>query len=86
MLDWGAKSGVGSWELEVGSSIVLRQPTAVLLSAGLDSAVLAAFEARAGRVHPLYVSTGLAWESAELRALEQLLTTAPFRGVAHHNG
>ena len=57
-------------------------PTAVLLSAGLDSAVLAAAEARTHFVHPLYVSTGLAWERAELAALEQLLATAPFRGVA----
>jgi len=56
-------------------------PTAVLLSAGLDSAVLAAAEARAGRVHPLYVSTGLAWERAELRALEQLLASAPFSNL-----
>ncbi len=55
-----------------------RQPTAVLLSAGLDSAVLAAAEAREGPVHPLYVSTGLAWERAELAALDQLLATAPF--------
>ena len=56
--------------------------TAVLLSAGLDSAVLAASEARSGVVHPLYVSTGLAWERAELAALEQLLATAPFRNLA----
>ena len=34
--------------------------TAVLLSAGLDSAVLAAAEARTQRIHPIYVSTGLA--------------------------
>jgi 7-cyano-7-deazaguanine synthase len=57
-------------------------PTAVLLSAGLDSAVLAASEARAGQVHPLYVSTGLAWERPELTALDQLLATAPFRNTA----
>jgi len=57
-------------------------PTAVLLSAGLDSAVLAAAEARDNVVHPLYVSTGLAWERAELAALEQLLATAPFSNVA----
>jgi 7-cyano-7-deazaguanine synthase len=57
-------------------------PTAVLLSAGLDSAVLAAAESRAHPVHPLYVSTGLAWERAELGALEQLLATSPFRSVA----
>jgi 7-cyano-7-deazaguanine synthase len=58
---------------------VTRQPTAVLLSAGLDSAVLAAAAAREGPVHPLYVSTGLAWERAELTALDQLLATAPFQ-------
>ncbi len=53
-------------------------PTAVLLSAGLDSAVLTAVEARAGEVHPIYVSTGLAWEGGELAALDRLLATAPF--------
>jgi 7-cyano-7-deazaguanine synthase len=58
---------------------VTRPPTAVLLSAGLDSAVLAAAAAREGPVHPLYVSTGLAWERAELAALDQLLATAPFQ-------
>ena len=58
-------------------------PTAVLLSAGLDSAVLAAAEARAGEVHPIYISTGLAWERDELAALDRLLATAPFdRSVA----
>ena len=57
--------------------------TAVLLSAGLDSAVLAAAEARVGEVHPIYVSTGLAWERGELAALDRLLATAPFgRNVA----
>ena len=40
--------------------------TAVLFSSGLDSAVLVADEARHGKVHPLYVSAGLAWESAEV--------------------
>lgn len=52
--------------------------TAVLLSAGLDSAVLAAAEARSGEVHPIYVSTGLAWERHERAALDRLLATAPF--------
>ena len=33
-------------------------------------------------MHPLYVSTGLAWERAELAAVEQLLATAPFRDLA----
>lgn len=52
--------------------------TAVLLSAGLDSAVLAAAEARRGPVHPVYVSAGLAWEASELAALTHLLTAPPF--------
>ena len=57
--------------------------TSVLLSAGLDSAVLTAAEARSGEVHPVYVSTGLAWEPAELAALDRLLAAAPFdRNVA----
>ena len=37
--------------------------------------MLAAAEARAGLVHPLYVSTGLAWERGELAALDRLLAT-----------
>ncbi len=54
-------------------------PIAVLLSAGLDSAVLAASEARTATVHPIYVSAGLAWEAEELAALDRLLATGPFR-------
>ncbi|NOT28788.1 MAG: 7-cyano-7-deazaguanine synthase [Acidobacteria bacterium] len=54
--------------------------TAVLLSAGLDSAVLAAVEAQRRRVHPIYVSTGLAWENGELAALDRLLAVPPFAG------
>jgi len=55
---------------------------AVLLSAGLDSAVLAAHEAIAARVHPIYVSSGLAWEREELAALDRLLATNPFKSLA----
>ncbi len=55
--------------------------TAVLFSAGLDSAVLAAAEAQRGSVHAVYVSCGLAWESAELEAVDRLLATPPFRSV-----
>jgi 7-cyano-7-deazaguanine synthase len=54
--------------------------TAVLLSAGLDSAVLAAQELRSARVHPIYVSAGLAWEAEELRALDRLMAAPPFAG------
>ncbi len=56
--------------------------TAVLLSAGLDSAVLAAAEARTMRVHPIYVSAGLAWEAEELAAVDRLLATPPYAELA----
>lgn len=48
--------------------------SAVLFSAGLDSAVLAAREARHGAVQPLYVRSGLAWEEQELEAASRLLS------------
>lgn len=48
-------------------------PTAVLLSGGLDSAVLLVDEASRGEVQPVYVSVGLAWEGAERRAVEHFL-------------
>src|SRR5262245_58737844 len=57
---------------------VTRLSTAVLLSAGLDSAVLAASEARTASVQPIYVSTGLAWENMEMTALGRLLSMPPF--------
>jgi 7-cyano-7-deazaguanine synthase len=50
---------------------------AVLLSAGLDSAVMAAHYARTARVHPIYVSAGLAWEREELQVLDRLLAAPP---------
>ena len=53
-------------------------PTAVLLSGGLDSAVLLADEAARGEVQPIYVSVGLAWEAAE-RAIVARLAGAPPR-------
>lgn len=59
-----------------------QTPTAVLLSAGLDSAVLAAYEARQSQVHPIYISTGLAWEEQELEALDRLLTAPAFASLA----
>ena len=54
---------------------------AVLFSSGLDSAVLAASEARVETVHSIYVSGGLAWEAEELRIAERLLATPAYRGV-----
>ncbi len=58
----------------------MNSSTAVLLSAGLDSAVLAASAARSTRVHPVYVTAGLAWEDGELAALGRLLEEPPFAG------
>jgi 7-cyano-7-deazaguanine synthase len=47
--------------------------TGVLLSGGLDSAVLLVEEAAHHDVVPLYVSVGLAWEAAERAMIERLL-------------
>ena len=52
--------------------------TAVLLSGGLDSAVLVAHAARRGQVAPIYVSVGLAWEREEQAMLERLLASPVF--------
>jgi len=54
--------------------------TAVLLSGGLDSAVLVADEATRGDVQPIYVSVGLAWEDAERATVTRFLSSTPFRG------
>jgi 7-cyano-7-deazaguanine synthase len=54
--------------------------TAVLLSGGLDSAVLVADEATRGEVQPVYVSAGLAWEAAERAMVSQFLAHARFLG------
>jgi len=52
--------------------------TIVLLSGGLDSAVLAAHEAQSARVLPVYVRVGLAWEDAEVAMLTALLRAKVF--------
>jgi 7-cyano-7-deazaguanine synthase len=52
----------------------------VLLSGGLDSAVLAADEARSRTVHPVYVASGLAWEPAEQDIVRRLLSMPPLAG------
>jgi 7-cyano-7-deazaguanine synthase len=53
--------------------------TLVLLSGGVDSAVLAAHEAQTSRVLPVYVSVGLAWEDAEAAMVTELLKSPVFR-------
>ena len=57
----------------------MSKPTAVLFSSGLDSAVLAAAEARTFHVHPVYVNTGLAWEQEELAAVDRLLASPVYQ-------
>jgi 7-cyano-7-deazaguanine synthase len=54
--------------------------TAVLLSGGLDSAVLLAEEAGRGDVQPIYIGAGLAWESAERSIVDALLRSDAMRG------
>ena len=57
--------------------------SAVLFSGGLDSAVLLASElTRHQPVWPIHVRAGLAWENAERRAIDRLLTSPPFAGHA----
>jgi 7-cyano-7-deazaguanine synthase len=51
--------------------------TAVLLSGGLDSAVLVADEATRDDVQPIYVSVGLAWEAEERAVVAQFLAALP---------
>ena len=53
-----------------------------MLSGGLDSAVLAAQEARTYVVHPVYVAGGLAWEEGEQHVIGRLLSSPPFNGSA----
>ena len=57
------------------------QSSIVLLSGGLDSAVLLAHEVEQHRVWPVYVSVGLAWEPLELSVVERLLAHPGLQGV-----
>ncbi|WP_239491660.1 7-cyano-7-deazaguanine synthase [Luteitalea sp. TBR-22] len=52
---------------------------AVLCSGGLDSVVLAADLATTAFVHPIYVTSGLAWEREEQAMLERALAAFPDR-------
>ena len=56
------------------------QPSAVLFSCGLDSAVLLALAARDAPAQPIYVSTGFAWEKNELSCAKRLLEHRSFSG------
>ena len=54
-----------------------------MLSGGLDSAVLAALEARSYVVHPVYVAASLAWEEGEQKVVDELLGREPFANGPH---
>jgi 7-cyano-7-deazaguanine synthase len=62
----------------------VQRSSLVLLSGGLDSAVLAAHEARTHVVHPVYVAGGLAWEEGEQHVIRQLLSSPPFTNGGNH--
>src|SRR5262249_38564238 len=52
------------------------EPLAVLISGGLDSAILLGESlSRSSPVHPLYVRTGALWEQAELARLQRFLSS-----------
>ena len=65
-----------------GSKTGQDTAAAVLCSGGLDSSVLVASEqarlGSAGRVQPIYVSGGLAWEACEREQLDRLLASPVF--------
>jgi 7-cyano-7-deazaguanine synthase len=52
----------------------------VLLSGGLDSAVLLMEEALRGQVQPVYVGVGLAWERAERQTIARFIEAAGLNG------
>ena len=58
-----------------------RTSSVVLVSSGLDSAVLLAHEATQYDARPVYVRSGLAWEQAELAMLSRLLTSPVYGGL-----
>ena len=64
----------------VAEHFAATQTAGVLFSAGLDSAVLLADAARGGRVQPIYVRAGLAWEEQELVRAHELIEAAPLAG------
>ena len=54
--------------------VTAKGPLAVLVSGGLDSAILVGNAIREfAAVHPLYVRQGLYWESVELQHLRRFL-------------
>src|ERR1700722_6490011 len=61
-----------------GPVVSPARQSAVLVSGGVDSAVLVADQARNGWiVHPIYVRFGLSWEPTEEAHLRRFLGTLP---------
>ncbi len=60
--------------------MITRPSSVVLVSGGLDSAVLLVHEAAQFEVRPIYVRSGLAWEDAELRMLSRLMAAPAMVG------
>ncbi len=60
--------------------VIVRPSSVVLVSGGLDSAVLLVHEAAQFDVRPVYVRSGLAWEAAELRMLSRLMASPAMTG------
>lgn len=58
-----------------------RPASIVLVSSGLDSAVLLAHEAAQYDARPVYVRSGLAWEAAELQMLSRLVAAPALAGA-----
>lgn len=54
----------------------MKSETVVLVSGGLDSAVLLTHEAQERTVQPIYITTGLAWEADERITVERLLAAS----------
>ena len=56
---------------------------ALLLSGGLDSAILLSHLIEAGRrVHPIYIRTGTAWQVEEVTAIHRYLNALSFTATA----
>jgi len=61
--------------------MVQRPASVVLVSSGLDSAVLLAHEAAQFDARPVYVRSGLSWEAAELQMLSRLIAAPALAGA-----
>ena len=56
-----------------GRHLNAESPVAVLVSGGMDSCAMLADSAERQTAHPIYVKTGMQWESAELVSLQRFL-------------